>query len=79
MARTMAPNSATSQFFINHITNDGLNYKDSSEPGYAVFGKVIAGMDVVDAIALVRTTTKGNDEFVPVEPVIIKSAKVVKE
>lgn len=79
MARTMAPNSATSQFFINHVTNDDLNFKDNSEPGYAVFGKVIAGMDVVDAIALVRTTTKGDDEFVPVEPVIIKSAKIVLE
>jgi len=79
MARTMAPNSATSQFFINHVTNDGLNYKDSSEPGYAVFGKVITGMDVVDAIALVRTTTKEDMQNVPIEPVIIKSAKVVKE
>ena len=80
MARTDAPNSATSQFFINHITNNGLNYQNSSNPGYAVFGKVIDdGMDVVDAIALVRTTTKAGMPYVPVEPVIIKSAKVVTE
>jgi peptidyl-prolyl cis-trans isomerase A (cyclophilin A) len=76
MARTMDPHSATSQFYINHVDNPALDQGD----GYAVFGKVTSGMDVVDKIANVRTTTKraadgrpmGN---VPVEPVLIKSVR----
>lgn len=89
MARTSDPDSATSQFFINHVDNAPLNYVDSAHPGYAVFGKVTEGMDVVDAIAAVKTTTitlrkGGGDapaqmENVPVEPVIIKSARVVPQ
>ena len=55
MARTSAPDSATSQFFVNTVNNTGLNYQSSSQPGYAVFGKVIDGMDVVDAIENVKT------------------------
>ncbi len=76
MARTGDPNSATSQFFINHVDNAPLNYVDSEQPGYAVFGKVTEGMDVVDAIAAVKTTTRNGMQNVPVEPVIIKSARV---
>ncbi len=84
MARTSDPNSATCQFFINHRDNGPLNYVENGNPGYAVFGKVIEGMDVVDAIASVVTTTrmskKGIDMGdVPVEPVVIKSARVVSE
>ncbi len=63
MARTDQPHTATSQFFINHADNDSLNHKDNSVDGfgYCVFGKVVAGMDVVDAIALTPTATiKGN-------------------
>ena len=79
MARTNNPNSATSQFFINHRDNDFLNYMDDNRPGYAVFGKVIEGMDVVDAIASVKTTTRDGMENVPVEPVEIVSAKIVPQ
>ena len=77
MARTANPDSATSQFFINHKNNDFLNYSGQSKPGYTVFGKVVEGIDVVDAIAAVKTTRKGRYSDVPVEPVVIKSAKVV--
>ena len=55
MARTSVPDSATSQFFVNTVNNTGLNYQSSSQPGYAVFGKVIEGMDVVDAIGHTQT------------------------
>ncbi len=79
MARTNDPNSATSQFFINHKDNAPLDYGDSEHPGYAVFGKVTQGMDVVDAIAAVKTTTRNGMQDVPVEPVTIKSAKVVPQ
>jgi len=77
MARTNDPNSATAQFFINLVNNDVLNYSARS-PGYAVFGKVTDGLDVVDAITKVQTSSKGPYGDVPVEPVIIKSAKIVK-
>ncbi len=84
MARTNDPNSATCQFFINHRDNGSLNYIENGNPGYAVFGKVIEGMDVVDAIASVVTTTRKNKKGedmgnVPVELVVIKSARVVLE
>jgi cyclophilin family peptidyl-prolyl cis-trans isomerase len=78
MARTKDhPNSATSQFFINHKNNSFLNYVEGRKPGYAVFGKVVQGMEVVDAIAAVKTARKGQHGNVPVEAVMIKSAKVV--
>jgi cyclophilin family peptidyl-prolyl cis-trans isomerase len=77
MARTANPDSATSQFFINHKNNDFLNYAGQSKPGYTVFGKVVEGLDVVDKIAAVKTTQKGQHSDVPVEPVVIKSAKAV--
>ena len=79
MARTGDPNSATCQFFINHVDNTPLDYAKDQNPGYAVFGKVIEGMDVVDAIAAVKTTARNGMDDVPVEPVIIKSATIVPE
>ena len=79
MARTSNPNSATSQFFINHSDNEFLNYIDENKAGYAVFGKVTEGMDIVDAIASVKTATRNGMDDVPVEPVTIQSAKVVPE
>jgi peptidyl-prolyl cis-trans isomerase A (cyclophilin A) len=72
MARTNNPDSATCQFFINHGNNPNL---DDYGGGYAVFGKVIDGMDVVDSIAKVATTTRGSHENVPVKPIYLKSAK----
>ena len=77
MARTDVPDSATSQFFINHQNNDFLNYAGPGNPGYAVFGKVTEGMEVVDAIAAVKTTRKGPYSDVPVESVVIESVQVV--
>ncbi|MBN2137223.1 MAG: peptidyl-prolyl cis-trans isomerase [Sedimentisphaerales bacterium] len=79
MARTNDPDSATSQFFINHKDNKSLDYVPNGNPGYAVFGKVTAGMDVVDEIAAVQTTVRMRMRDVPVEPVVIKSAKVVSQ
>jgi peptidyl-prolyl cis-trans isomerase A (cyclophilin A) len=74
MARTSDPNSATSQFFINVADNRSLDYTGQG-PGYAVFGKVIDGMDVVDKIEQVRTETRGMFSDVPVNPVVIITAK----
>jgi len=79
MARTNNPDSATAQFFINHTDNDFLNYAGGANPGYAVFGKTVEGMDVVDAIAAVETATRNGMDDVPVEPVVIKSATIVSE
>lgn len=70
MARTSDPNSATSQFFINVVDNAFLN-PGPGNPGYAVFGKVLRGMEVVDAIAKVKTETRGGMKDVPVTPVVI--------
>ncbi len=78
MARTNDPNSATSQFFINTKDNSFLDFKGPENWGYAVFGKVIKGMDVVDKIEAVQTGNKGQYEDVPQEPVIIKKAEVVE-
>ena len=80
MARTGDPHSATAQFFINSINNDFLNHKNKTQQGwgYAAFGKVIEGMDVVDAISAVKTTRQGGFRDVPVEPVVIKTARRVK-
>jgi len=77
MARTSDPHSATGQFFISSVDNDFLNFKSKSTQGwgYAVFGKVVEGMDVVDAISAVKTGTSGGYGDVPVEPVVINSAK----
>ena len=79
MARTMVPDSATAQFFINVKDNDFLNAANARDGnGYAVFGKVVAGMDVVDKIKGVATGNKGMHQNVPVEPVVIKTATVEK-
>ena len=75
MARTMDPNSATSQFFINVVDNNNLDYS-LGNPGYAVFGKVIEGMDVVDQIKSVKTTTKDRYNDWPVEDIVIEKAYV---
>ena len=75
MARTNDANSATAQFFINLKDNAFLDYGIKGA-GYAVFGEVLEGMEVVDKIATVATTTKGGHENVPVTPIVITSAKV---
>ena len=79
MARTSIPDSASSQFFINIADNDFLNHTapTSSGWGYCVFGKVVAGMDVVDKIKAVKTTTKAGHRDVPVESVMIEKASVI--
>ncbi|AWM80042.1 peptidylprolyl isomerase A [Gammaproteobacteria bacterium ESL0073] len=74
MARTFDVNSATSQFFINVKNNDYLNHSQR-DFGYAVFGKVVSGMDVVDKIADTRTTLRMGSSDVPVQSIIILSAK----
>ena len=78
MARTMVVDSATSQFFINLVDNGFLDFRGPhpSMYGYAVFGKVTAGMDVVDKIAKVRTGNAGMHQNVPVKPVEIKKVTV---
>lgn len=78
MARTSVPDSASSQFFINVGNNDFLNHTapTSSGWGYCVFGKVVEGMDVVDKIKAVKTTSKAGHQDVPVEPVVINKATV---
>mgnify|MGYP000025200936 CR=1 FL=1 len=80
MARTQDPHSASAQFFINTKKNDFLNHSSKTVQGwgYAVFGKVVEGMDVVTAIEKVRTGNKGYHGDVPVEPVVIESAEVVE-
>ena len=77
-ARTRDIHSATSQFFINLVDNGFLDHKGEHEYGYAVFGKVIKGMDVVDKIATVETGRMGMYNDVPVEPVVIKKATLKK-
>ncbi len=76
MARTSAPHSATSQFFINVADNAFLNYSSPSPRGwgYAVFGKVVEGQKVVDEIRKVETGASGPHQDVPVEPVVIEKA-----
>lgn len=77
MARTGQIDSATSQFFVNLSDNDFLNHSGESprDYGYAVFGEVVDGMDVVDGIAGVETTSRGGHQDVPVEPVVINEAR----
>jgi peptidyl-prolyl cis-trans isomerase A (cyclophilin A) len=79
MARTMNPNSATAQFFINVKDNDFLDAANAQDGnGYAVFGKVVQGMDVVEKIRKVRTTQRGMHGDVPTEPIVIKQATIEK-
>lgn len=77
MARTQAPDSATMQFFINHADNDFLDHS-SRDFGYAVFAKVVRGMDVVDQIAQVKTSSYGMHQNVPIDPIVINSIKRVE-
>jgi len=79
MARTPVVDSATSQFFINLVDNAALDHRDSTAAGfgYCVFGKIVEGMQVVDAIAGVPTNTVGQFQNVPTKPVIIKKASIV--
>ena len=82
MARTSDPHSARVQFFINLKDNASLNHPNRNDPsgfGYAVFGKVTAGMDVVDKIAKVPTGNAGYYENVPTTPVVIQSVKIIPE
>ena len=79
MARTMDPNSATAQFFINVKDNDFLNAANARDGnGYAVFGRVVSGMDVVEKIRVVPTGNQGGHDDVPTQPVIIKKATLEK-
>jgi cyclophilin family peptidyl-prolyl cis-trans isomerase len=80
MARRQALRSATSQFYINVVDNRALDHTGFSpgDFGYAVFGRVLSGIEVADRIAAVPTTSKGDMEDVPIEPVLIKGVRVVK-
>jgi peptidyl-prolyl cis-trans isomerase B (cyclophilin B) len=80
MARTNAPHSATAQFFINVVDNDFLNFSSPTPQGfgYAVFGKVVEGTEVVDAIKGVRTGSSGFHQDVPMEDVVIQKATIVE-
>jgi peptidyl-prolyl cis-trans isomerase B (cyclophilin B) len=81
MARTMEPHSATAQFFINVKDNDFLNHsgKNMQGWGYAVFGKMIAGEEVLEKIRAVPTTSRNGHQDVPTDPVIIESVEIVEE
>jgi peptidyl-prolyl cis-trans isomerase B (cyclophilin B) len=81
MARTNDPHSATAQFFINVVDNAFLNFSAPTPSGwgYAVFGEVIEGMDVVDAIRQVKTGSSGFHQDVPKEDVVIQSAEIIEE
>ncbi|MCP3024354.1 peptidylprolyl isomerase [Cupriavidus basilensis] len=78
MARTSDPNSATAQFFINVVDNSSLDYPSPDGNGYAVFGKVVEGMDTVDKMKNAPTTSYGPMRNVPATPIVIESATVVK-
>lgn len=80
MARTSDPDSATAQFFINLVDNDFLNYRSATPAGYgyAVFGEVTSGMDIVDAIAKVKTDNRNGHQNVPVDNVVIESVTLVE-
>jgi peptidyl-prolyl cis-trans isomerase A (cyclophilin A) len=77
MARTGNPDSATSQFFINTVDNANLNHPQPDGNGYAVFGKVIRGMDVVEKIRVVPTRKVGPYSDVPTDPVVIESITLI--
>lgn len=81
MARTMDPHSASAQFFINVVDNDFLNYRSQSPDGwgYCVFGEVVEGMDTVDKIKGVETTSRAGHQDVPVDDVIINKVTVEEE
>jgi peptidyl-prolyl cis-trans isomerase B (cyclophilin B) len=76
MARTMEPHSASAQFFINVANNKFLDYPGQDGWGYCVFGKVIAGMDLINQIKGVETTTQAGHQDVPVEDIVIEKAEI---
>lgn len=78
MARRADPHSATAQFFINVVDNPNLDFRDAGSPGYAVFGRVIAGMDVVDKIKAVPVGMRSGHRDVPLKPIVIHSAVKLK-
>ncbi|WEN41727.1 Peptidyl-prolyl cis-trans isomerase B [Thauera sp. GDN1] len=78
MARTADPHSASAQFFINLVPNTFLDYPSRDGWGYAVFGKVVKGMEVVEKIGKVQTANRGFHQNVPVEAVVIESARVLE-
>ena len=80
MARKSDPHSATAQFFINLVDNGSLNFRNKSQGGYGycVFGAVIEGMEVIDAMAEVRTRFRLGHDDVPVEPILLKKAEIVQ-
>ena len=78
MARTQDPHSATAQFFINLVANTALDYPSRDGWGYAVFGKVVKGLEVVESIAKQPTANRGFHQNVPVEAVIVNSARVLE-
>ena len=78
MARSADPNSATSQFFINVVDNPRLDFPSFDGHGYAVFGRVVAGIEVVDRIRAVPTTAVGAHQNVPAQPVLIRSARLAR-
>ena len=77
MARTPDPHSASAQFFINHGNNDNLNFPSRDGWGYVAFGKVVSGIEVIDKIAEVATTSKGQYQNVPQTPVVIEKITLV--
>ena len=79
MARLPNPHSATAQFFINHKDNPGLDYPSPDGWGYAVFGKVTQGIDVVDKIARKPTGNRGDYQDVPLEPIVIQTVKILPD
>lgn len=81
MARTSAPHSASAQFFINVANNNFLNHSGKTPQGwgYAVFGQVVEGMDVVNQIKTVRTGSRGGHQDVPLENIVIESARIINE
>jgi len=81
MARTSDPHSASAQFFINVVDNNFLNFRAETQDGwgYCVFGKVTTGMEIVDKIKSVATTSKGGHQNVPVDPIVIEKVIVESE
>jgi len=79
-ARTMDPHSATTQFFMNLVDNDFLDHrsKDMNGWGYAVFGQIVKGLDVIDEMAKVKTTSRRGHQDVPVEDIIIEKTRVIE-
>lgn len=78
MARTASPDSATSQFYVNLVDNTGLNYVDTNRPGYAVFGAVVSGLDLLDRLATQPTTTVNGNQNVPVTELVVESASQIQ-